>query len=671
MRDNLRVNKCSTCQSCGPVLSPSFSEKGRVLIVGNLNVGKTTLFARLVRAKPESMNVPGSTVTVQAAPLPRSRLMLLDSPGTYSIFADHDDEIASRDVLLASSPEDGWLGILLVADAKNLKRSIALALQYMEYGLPMAVVVNMIDEAVPRGIHIDYAKLSEALQLDILPTVAREGLGVLKVVPALSTMRVPPRLVTYPPRVEQFADLTAKLLDRPSVSPHVIALLLLAGDRGIAEHLRREVGTAMLAQLQDLAEDFRRQESGTIAVTLGTLYRSKAEQIVNSAVTVERASPHPLAVKLGDWSAQLHTGIPIAFLVIGAMYLFVGMFGGGMLVDWIRVAIFEQTVTPFAARLLAPLPSAFVRDLLLDPSFGVLPTGVFLALGLVMPVMFCFYLAFGVLEESGYLPRLSILLDRVFRRMGLNGKGVVPLAMGFSCVTMAILTTRVLDTEKEKNIASLLLFLAVPCAPQIAVMLTLLERMPLSATLTVFGLVAAIMFGAGFLADAILPGERTPLLLEIPPLRLPRPGQLLRMAALKTYFFMKEAVPVFVLASAVVFLFNRLGGLQVLQRALQPVTGSLLGLPEASIQVFIKTLVRRESGAAELINTSAQYTNLQLVVCLVVMTFLVPCVNATLVLYKERGFRATATIAGLVSVSAIAIGSVVNHLCHALGINFT
>jgi ferrous iron transport protein B len=306
-----------------------------------------------------------------------------------------------------------------------------------------------------------------------------------------------------------------------------------------------------------------------------------------------------------------------------------------------------------------------------DPDFGILPTGVFLALGLVMPVLFCFYLVFGILESSGYLPRLSILLDKVFRKMGLNGKGVIPLVMGFSCVTMAILTTRLLDTKKEKNIATFLLLLGMPCAPLIAVMLVILDKMPFSATLTVFGIIFVQTFVAGFVANKIIPGQGSPLIFEIPPMRLPKPMQVIKSAMQKTYFFIKEAVPVFVFASLFVFLFERIGGLEITENLLRPLTNNLMGLPEKSAQVFIKTIIRRESGATELEHLSGIYTNLQLVVNLLIMTFLTPCINAILVLFKERGEKTAVMIISTVVVYAILMGSLVNHICLALGITFT
>jgi ferrous iron transport protein B len=309
--------------------------------------------------------------------------------------------------------------------------------------------------------------------------------------------------------------------------------------------------------------------------------------------------------------------------------------------------------------------------MIMDPDFGILPTGVFLAMGLVLPVIFCFYIAFGILEDSGYLPRISILLDKIFQKLGLNGKGVIPLVMGFSCVTMALLTTRVLNTEKEKIIASFLLYLCLPCAPLIAVMLIILEKMPISATIAVFGILLSQLLIAGYLSNRFLPGTRSPLFLEIPPMRLPKPLAVLKMAVAKTWFFMLEALPIFILASLGVFLFERAGGLRLLEHTLGPMIHHVMGLPEKSVQVFIKTMIRRESGATELEHLRPIYTNLQLVVNLLVMTFVAPCINSFIVLFKERGIKTGIAINAAVFIWAILLGSIVNHLCLVFGVTFT
>ena len=202
-------------------------------------------------------------------------------------------------------------------------------------------------------------------------------------------------------------------------------------------------------------------------------------------------------------------------------------------------------------------------------------------------------------------------------------------------------------------------------------MFVILEKMPFTATLTVFGIIFMQTFIAGFVANKIIPGQGSPLIFEIPPMRLPKPTQVIRSAAEKTYFFIKEAIPVFVFASLFVFLFDRIGGLNVAEHLLRPVIHNLMGLPEKSVQVFIKTIIRRESGATELEHLKTTYTNLQMVVNLLIMTFLTPCINAILVLFKERGQKTAVLIIGTVIIYAILMGSLVNYICHALGITFT
>jgi ferrous iron transport protein B len=649
----------------------SVQQKPGIAIVGNMNVGKSSLFSWLCDTDAASMNFPGTTVSLAAGQIKSLNATVYDTPGIYSIFSANEDEAVSRDILLPQLSFAAISSILLVADAKNMKRSLAIALQYTEYGLPMLIDINMIDEAAARGIEIDFEKLSGILGVDVCSSIAREGIGVRKILTKLKSPRIAKKLVNYPKWVNNFIDIIEKLCKDADISPRVIGLLLLAGDKAIEGYLANKFGPDILEELKDLATDYRKDDTETFRAFIVNLYNKRAEQIVKEIQDVEPPLKNPHLVTFGDLCTQLHTGIPIAITVLILVYLFIGSFGATFLVDTINGLIFEGFLIPWTAKLLEPIPSQFFRDMFIDPDFGILPTGVFLALGLVMPVLFCFYLVFGVLESSGYLPRLSILLDKVFRKMGLNGKGVIPLVMGFSCVTMAILTTRLLDTKKEKNIATFLLLLGMPCAPLIAVMFVILEKMPFAATLTVFGIIFIQTFIAGFVANKIIPGQGSPLIFEIPPMRLPKPMQVIKSAAHKTYFFSKEAVPVFIVASLFVFLFEKAGGLEITENLLRPVIHNLMGLPEKSVQVFIKTIIRRESGATELEHLRGVYTNLQLVVNLLIMTFLTPCINAILVLFKERGQKTAALIIGTVIIYAILMGSLVNHICLALGVTFT
>ena len=638
-----------------------------IAIVGNMNVGKSSLFSRMCVGKTDSINVSGSTVSITSGAIRGSDRKAFDTPGVLSIFSDNEDERASRDLLV--SCDIG--GIILVADAKNLTRSLAIAMQYAAYGLPMLLDINMIDEAAPRGIEIDLDKLSEMLGMDVFTTVAREGIGVRKVISGLDNMKIPNRLVHYPEWIEQFITIVRKHLKSADISIEAIGLLLLSGDTHIEQYIENTFGAGMLKRLKELAEQYRREDPLAFDIILTELYNKRAGQLVSEVQKVHPPSKNPFLVRFGDWCTQLSTGIPIALIMLYAMYLFVGTFGATFLVDSINRILFEGFLIPYSTRIVEPIPYAFLRDMLVDPDFGILPTGVFLALGLVVPVLFCFYIAFGILEDSGYLPRISILLDRILQKMGLNGKGVIPLVMGFSCVTMAILTTRMLDTKKEKNIATFLLLLGMPCAPLLAVMFIILGKMPISASITVFGLIFSQILIAGVLANKILPGANSPLFMEIPAMRLPKMSMVVKMSATKTYFFMKEAIPVFIFASLLVFLFERAGGLAALERLSEPVISGFMGLPEKSVQVFIKTIVRRENGATEIGHLSSIYDNVQLVVNLLVMTFLSPCINATIVLFKERGTRAGAIIMVTVMAYAVLMGSIVNHTCRFLGITFS
>ncbi len=665
------MKKCDTCKGCSTVVTAKPLAKANYIIVGNMNVGKSTIYARMRSVEASSVNIPGITVAIKRGRIKSQEGMVFDTPGIYSIFSGNEDERASRDILLLPELQDGCQSIIMVADAKNLKRSIAIALQYAEYGLPMLFDINMIDEAISRGIEIDYQKLSEKLGVEVCATIAREGLGVSELLAKLPHLHRPEPRLTYSERIEQFLELVKKLLKPKLISARALGLLLLSGDQGVERYISEKFGSGMLNQLKQLAGKYRQEEPANMEIVLANLYHKEAARIAEEVQTVEAPSKHPFILQLGDWCTKISTGIPIAIAVLAAMYFFVGSFGATFLVDTINGVIFEGIIIPWTTRLVAPIPSAFIRELIIDPDFGMLPTGVFLAMGLVLPVIFCFYLAFGILEDSGYLPRISILLDRVFQKMGLNGKGVIPLVMGFSCVTMALLTTRILNTEKEKNITSFLLFLCMPCAPLIAVMLIILEKMPLSASLTVFGLIFLQILIAGFLANKILPGERSPMFMEIPVMRIPKPVAVVKMSVAKTYFFMKEALPIFIFASLAVFVFQRFGGLGIMEKALGPSIGQVMGLPDKSIQVFIKTIIRRESGALELQHLSGVYTNLQLVVNLLVMTFIAPCLNATIVLFKERGGQAGALIMVSVYVYAIILGSLVHHACKLFGITFT
>ncbi len=695
----------------------------RVALLGNVNVGKTSLFGRLCLTGVHPVNIPGSTMRVQRGVLavgphsaPRSFrrqcmhcsqdarrrrrrfrggeccervgteagcpalahlehvhepgdvptvVHLFDTPGAGSLVAESEDEMVSRDLLLSGLID----GVLLVADAKNLRRSLALALEVAEFESPMVIDLNMVDEAEDMGLEVDDHSLALTLGVDVQRTIAVEDIGVRSLAERLPPGHEPRRQVTFPEPIEEALALIEELLADGPLPPRAVGVLLLSGDEGARAWVRSHLGEGVARGADEIVAHAQRAFATPLQVLIADTYLGEAQRIADRVVTSAVRSPN-LLVRFGGWAQRPFPGLLIAAAVLLVAYYFIGAFGATFVVDQVSTPLFEEVVFPAFEWAVRPIPSAFVREAVMDPDFGLVPTGLFLAVGIVLPVLFCFYLFQAVLEDTGYFPRLSVLFDRVFRWMGLNGQGLIPLVLGLSCVTMALITTRMLPSQREKILLSLLLMLGLPCAPLLAVMFVILQHLPWTASVVVYGLIATQTLLVGYLASKLMPGALPDLILEIPRMRIPRVRVLLSKTFRRTWHFMREALPVFLLASFVVFVFDRVGGLALLERASSPVVQGLMGLPEGAVQVFIKTAIRREAGATELNLLRDQFTNLQLVVTMLVMTFLVPCINSAIVLVKERGLKVSAAILGIVVVYALTLGTALNWICRGLGITF-
>lgn len=650
-------------------------DKKHVLLSGNVGVGKTTLFERLCPPsfQKRPLRFPGTHVDVSVGTIPRGKLgsqsevmEVYDCPGIHNIFTRNEDERVLSLILLEGRADM----VLEVMDAKNLRRSLILALQIAEFGLPLACLLNMTDEAENRGIEISCSLLGARLGAEARPISLKEEDGKEVVSDLVAGAKTTDTRVAFPVEVEEALKQMEPLLRGTHVPARAISILLLAGSKDGRIYTERYFGKGVLDRIDKLMAPLSKELNLPLDVILTQSYAAQAEKIVAEVQRVHRRSP-PFLVRFGRWAQRPATGVPIALTVLALMYLWVGMFGANYLTDLINDRLFVRWVIPWFKAAVSPIPVEFIRAALVDEHFGMLTTGIFLAFGIVLPVLFCFYLFFGLLEESSYLTRFSVLLNRMLRFIGLSGKGVIPLVMGFSCVTMAILTTRTLDTRKEKIIANFLLLLGVPCAPLLAVMMVILGKMPWYATVFVFGYIVLQTAVAGYLADRILPGARADFIMELPPMRIPGFRSVLRKTWRRTWMFLKEVVPLFLLASFVIFVFDRVGGLRMLERITRPLMSGLLGLPDQAVRVFMKTVIRREAGATELDLLKSHFTNLQLIVTMLVMTFLIPCINAIMVMLKERGLKTTMIILGTVFVYALLAGGFVNHMCRLMGISFS
>jgi ferrous iron transport protein B len=353
------------------------------------------------------------------------------------------------------------------------------------------------------------------------------------------------------------------------------------------------------------------------------------------------------------------TGLPILAVVLYVMYLVVGVFGAQTLVGVLEHRVFQAVINPGAIALFDRfVPSALVRDLFVG-EYGLITMGLTYAVAIVLPVVATFFFVFGFLEDSGYIPRLAIFSDRIFRAMGLNGKAVLPMVLGLGCDTMATMTTRILGTRKERLIAVLLLALGIPCSAQLATILGILGGISFTALLTLFAVVLGQMFFVGFLAARVLPGERSEFILELPPIRWPQLRNVVYKTALRVRWYLGEAVPLFLVGTLVLFGLSRSGWLGGITRAAEPLVVGVLGLPAATAQVLIMGFLRRDYGAAGLFTMahSGQLSGAQAVVALTVMTLFVPCIANFLVMIKEQGSKAAFAILGAVTLIAIGTGA--------------
>lgn len=383
-------------------------------------------------------------------------------------------------------------------------------------------------------------------------------------------------------------------------------------------------------------------------------------------------SPKRVQESLCRLTRSPYTGLPILAAVLYAFYLFVGVFGAQTLVGVLERDIFGRGINPASLWLVDRAVSyAWLRDFLVG-EYGLITMGVTYAIAIILPVVATFFLMFGFLEDSGYIPRLAVFSDRVFRAMGLNGKAVLPMVLGLGCDTMATMTTRILTTPKERLIAILLLALGVPCSAQLATIMGILGGISFAALLTLFGVVLAQMVLVGFLAARVLRGDRSEFIMELPPIRWPHISNVLTKTRLRVRWYLGEAVPLFLAGTALLFVLDRMGLLAFLSRAGEPVFTTMLGLPSSMAHIFVMGFLRRDYGAAGLFQLaqSGQLTGAQAVVALTVMTLFVPCVANLLMIVRERGVRVGIAILAFITPVAVLTGTVLNHVLTAFDIRF-
>ncbi|MDD3927339.1 MAG: ferrous iron transport protein B [bacterium] len=637
----------------------------RLALVGNPNVGKSVIFGELTGRYAVVSNYPGTTVEVSRGHglIDGHVYDITDTPGINSLTPLSEDERVTRDWLLHNRPE----AVLQVADAKNMYRTIMLSLQLAEMGMPMVMALNMQDEARNRGIEVDAAALQSALGIKVIPTVAVEGSGLQELRRAVATASRAGVAIEYDQHIEdalsEFESILASpdgasvSIDSPGVTLRSLGLMYLCGDPWLAEWLGSNYGSDKMERLEDLAQGVRAAYNRPLDYVIAQCRLKAADDIVKRIVT-RGAATENIGQWLGDLTTRPLTGIPIFLAVIYLVFKLVGQFGAGTLVDLIETNLFGNHILPWLSAVIkGHLPWPLLQDALIG-KYGLISMGLTYAIAIVMPIVGTFFLAFGLLEDSGYLPRLTVMANRVFRLIGLNGKAVLPMVLGLGCATMATLTTRILDSRKERLIATILLALGIPCSAQLGVMLGMTSWLSVGAMMFVVAVVGFQLFVVGWLASMILPGERSDFIQELPPIRWPQISNIVIKTLLRVKWFLAEAVPYFLAGTLLLFTLDATGAMGAIIRVSAPVVSGMLGLPDKAVEFFILGFMRRDYGAAGLYDLARQgiLTRHQMIVSLVTITLFVPCVANFFIIIKERGLATALAIVAFILPYAILNG---------------
>jgi ferrous iron transport protein B len=403
----------------------------------------------------------------------------------------------------------------------------------------------------------------------------------------------------------------------------------------------------------------------------------------------------------------MHPGLawPMLIVVLWCIYKIVGQFGAGDCVDFVESKIFGSSLEMsggFDFKAFIPFTNveyvfthvnfqginyylgllcqmfmssdSFFFQLFLGEEAGLMQVGVTYSIAIILPIVGFFFISFGLMEDSGYLPRLAVMLNRFFKIIGLNGKAVLPMVLGLGCDTMATMTTRILDTKKERVISTLLLALAVPCSAQLGVIAGILGSVSGAHLAIYFIVIFSQMLLVGYLSSKIIKGTGSDFLMEMPPFRRPKLANILMKTYYRTKWFLKEAVPLFVLGTFILFIITKLGVLTYIQRAAEPVVKHFLGLPVETTQGFILGFLRRDYAVVSIFKAlekdagSMVINPNQLIVSLVVVTLFVPCLANFFVMIKERGAKTAFLMLAFILPFSFLIGGILRYVLQLLPI---
>ncbi len=617
---------CKNCNSCSNscVVTSGENKKEclpKIVLIGNPNVGKSVIFNYLSGVYVEVSNFPGTTVDISTAHCDFGEL--IDTPGAYSLGNYTDDEIVTQTILKTADI------VVNVVGALTLDRDLYLTKQVIDLGFPLIVVVNQIDEANKRGVMIDCDKLSQLLGVPVISTVAINKQGLAKLIELIREQKQVVSGFITPAVKEAFID---------KEPDEYYDQIVNIESGSTSSDLKDLILSQRVAQVSYLINEVVKQGE----------YRERFGEV------------------LGRWLLNPIIGSITAILILYLLFQLLGVFVAGSVVDYVYGEI-EKYYIPAVTSVVNQFVSFDVVKQVLVGEFGVLTMSIEIVFAVLLPIITAFYFFMALLEDSGYLPRLAVLTDNILNKIGLNGRAIIPLLLGFGCGAMGTITTRILGTKKERTIATAILGVAIPCAAQQGIIMALLAAVGgLKVWLIYIAVIFSLIILTGTALNKILKGQATDLLIDLPPIRLPLIKNTLEKTFYRVWNFVAEAIPLFAVTSVIISLLAYLGVLDWLQKALSPIVVTMLHLPPKFSDIFVMGLIRRDFASVGLlemagINGAASVlTPLQILVASVVVTLFVPCIATLIVIFKERGVKEAIVLWVSTFAVSVLVGAIIS-----------
>ncbi|KPK91594.1 hypothetical protein AMJ80_07230 [bacterium SM23_31] len=692
-----------------------------IILVGNSNVGKSVIFGYLTGKYVTVANYPGTTVALSYGKinLANTAITITDTPGTNSFIPQSEDEKVTRDVLLTGE----YGTVLQIADSKNLRRGLYITLQLAEMGLPCILVLNMADETQSRGISIDVKKLEKALGIPVISTTATQRKGLPQVKKKLQNASVPFYTFKYPYVIEEGISRIEKLLPEIPIAKRSLSLMLLAGDTTLTEWLTELISIDEIDEINGNIKRIQKQIRSPLQSVIAETRLGQVDKLMDEVYTVNQVEHLPMSTEIGKLAMHPVWGIPAVLLVLYIAYWFVGLFGAGTVVDFFKTVLFGQYINPLAIHLFDwilpfehvhtidtinwsfafPLTSSheidtglvFSREVITTKyiipdgttlsffqevlknvhdfmvgEYGVITMALTYSFAIVFPIVGTFFLLFSILEDSGYLPRLAVMLNKVFKFMGLNGKAVLPMILGLGCDTMATMTARIMESRKERVLVTLLLALGIPCSAQLGVLLGMIGGISFTATLIWLSIVVGVLVSVGFIASKVLPGESSPFILELPPIRKPQLGNIIIKTIARMEWYFREVIPLFILGTVLLFFLDLTRVLEIIRDFTSPLIVSFLGLPSEVTEAFLVGFLRRDYGAVYLFDAAANglLNPNQILISMITITLFVPCIANVFIIIKELGLKTAVRMVAFIFPFAFLISGIVNLILNLFNI---